>query len=531
MRVLVADDEYYARKALLKILAELDVEVAADMETGQEVIDYLERDSRVDAVLTDIRMPEINGLQVAEHISRSYPDVSVIIVTGYADFSYAQQALRFGVKDYVTKPLRRDSIKKALDGVSASKCRRESSRLASRQERDLEFSMEQLSVKELAQNADLQRLFMKRSLQYADSLEYRILLLQTDPEATFEQRERIRSWLQLEAGTQRCQVFFFQNVQEYVLLAFFQNPETGLCSLMDCAKHILRKLPELDGLRGSAAIGRSHRGMQELYSAYKESVYAINQRLLKGWGQAFVYETKKSKASFSFPNEESVLEDALKRMDYECSRKAIEKILQDPHLRESGNSYDLYEQVVHILGVFMRCYDRLPSDCSGNDSVQLLFSQRYDLYNFKHMDELEAYLLSTVKGICCQAKRESDGDDIIRSIIDYIDRSYQYDITLQELAEKKYFMNATYLSRLFKAKCGQTFSKYLIEYRQEKSKELLEKTILKISDIAAYVGYNDVSYYIQSFRKVYGVTPEQYRNNLKKLQDGDGEENKEKGLP
>ena len=92
-------------------------------------------------------------------------------------------------------------------------------------------------------------------------------------------------------------------------------------------------------------------------------------------------------------------------------------------------------------------------------------------------------------------------------------------------------MNATYLSRLFKAKCGQTFSKYLIEYRQEKSKELLEKTILKISDIAAHVGYNDVSYYIQSFRKVYGVTPEQYRNNLKKLQDGDGEENKEKGLP
>lgn len=166
MRVLVADDEYYARKALLKILAELDVEVAADMETGQEVIDYLERDSRVDAVLTDIRMPEINGLQVAEHISRSYPDVSVIIVTGYADFSYAQQALRFGVKDYVTKPLRRDSIKKALDGVSASKCRRESSRLASRQERDLEFSMEQLSVKELAQNADLQRLFCNTQIAW-----------------------------------------------------------------------------------------------------------------------------------------------------------------------------------------------------------------------------------------------------------------------------------------------------------------------------------------------------------------------------
>ena len=76
-------------------------------------------------------------------------------------------------------------------------------------------------------------------------------------------------------------------------------------------------------------------------------------------------------------------------------------------------------------------------------------------------------------------------------------------------------MNASYLSRLFKAKCGKTFSKYLIEYRLEKSRELLEKTILKVSDIAAHVGYNDVSHYIQSFRKVYGVTPEQYRNSWK----------------
>ena len=123
MRVLVADDEYYARKAILKILAELDVEVAADMETGQEVIDYLERDPQIDAVITDIRMPEVNGLQVAEYVSRVHPEVAVLIVTGYADFNYAQQALRYGVKDYITKPIRRETIKKALDNVSLAQLR------------------------------------------------------------------------------------------------------------------------------------------------------------------------------------------------------------------------------------------------------------------------------------------------------------------------------------------------------------------------------------------------------------------------
>lgn len=359
---------------------------------------------------------------------------------------------------------------------------------------------------------------MKSTLKYVDDLEYRVLLFQTDPEAAPEQRAQIRSWLQLDAGTRERQVFFFKNTQEFVLLAFFRNSETSLYNLLSCGKRILRKLPKLGALSGSAAISHPHQGMEELNTAYKEAVYAINQRLLRGWGRVYTYETEAQKISLTFSNEESALGNALKRMDSESARRIVESILNNPRLREQGNSYDLCEQVFHILGVFMRYYDRLSSAQGGDDQVRLLFSQRYDLYNFKRMEELEAYLLSIVQRICCQAKREPDGDDIIRRIIDYIDRSYQYDITLQELAEKKYFMNASYLSRLFKAKCGKTFSKYLIEYRLEKSRELLEKTIFKVSDIAAHVGYNDVSHYIQSFRKIYGVTPEQYRSHMGKAQ-------------
>ena len=116
-------------------------------------------------------MPEVNGLQVAEYVSRVHPEVAVLIVTGYADFNYAQQALRYGVKDYITKPIRRETIKKALDNVSLAQLRKETAHQAYGRETDLEFSMEQLSVKELAQNPDLQRTFMKRSLQYMGARE------------------------------------------------------------------------------------------------------------------------------------------------------------------------------------------------------------------------------------------------------------------------------------------------------------------------------------------------------------------------
>ena len=149
--------------------------------------------------------------------------------------------------------------------------------------------------------------------------------------------------------------------------------------------------------------------------------------------------------------------------------------------------------------------------------MMVIFSRRYDLYNFRHMSELEDYLLDMVKQLCCQSQEiPYNGRDIIIDITEYIIRSYQYDISLQDLAEKKYFMNVSYLSRLFKANVGKTFSKYLIEYRLEKSRELLEKTILKVSEIAVHVGYNDVSHFIQSFRKVYGMTPEEYRGSCGK---------------
>lgn len=211
MRVLVADDEFYARKAILKILEDLDVEVAAGLETGREVLSFLEQDARVDAALLDIRMPELSGLEVAAHIHRFYPQIGVILITGYADFPYAQQAIQYGVKDYITKPIRRETIQLSLTKLLAAQERKAASvHSYSGGEQALECSAEQLSIKELSRNENFQQLFMKSTLKYVDDLEYRVLLFQTDPEAAPEQRAQIRSWLQLDAGTTQTAGILFQ---------------------------------------------------------------------------------------------------------------------------------------------------------------------------------------------------------------------------------------------------------------------------------------------------------------------------------
>ena len=106
MNVIVADDEFFARKALVKMLEEMDlpITVCGEGENGKEVMELL-RTRPVDLVITDIRMPEMDGLALAKFIREQGYPTDVIIETGYADFDYAKTAIHYGVKEYIIKPL------------------------------------------------------------------------------------------------------------------------------------------------------------------------------------------------------------------------------------------------------------------------------------------------------------------------------------------------------------------------------------------------------------------------------------------
>lgn len=162
MKVLVADDEFYARKALVKMLNDigLEVEVAADVETGKEAVEFLAGNPDVDVVVTDIRMPEMDGLKLAEYVHREYPEIAVVIETGYADFKYARQAIQYSVRDYITKPIGKENLKSALLNIEKSRQREEKKVKDRIQESVFEISKEQLSIQELAQNPELQEQFM-----------------------------------------------------------------------------------------------------------------------------------------------------------------------------------------------------------------------------------------------------------------------------------------------------------------------------------------------------------------------------------
>ena len=121
-KVLVVDDEYYARKALVMMLekSELPISVKGDFEDGEEVIEYLQ-ENEADIIITDIRMPNMDGLELAKYVQEHIPKCSVVIETGYEDFQYARKALRYQVKEYLTKPINESELIKSIKDILVEK--------------------------------------------------------------------------------------------------------------------------------------------------------------------------------------------------------------------------------------------------------------------------------------------------------------------------------------------------------------------------------------------------------------------------
>lgn len=116
MKILIAEDEYYARQRLIKIIRECDMEaeLASAVENGREAVDFLEQNTDVDVVLTDIIMPRMNGLELAEYIHVNMPYIQVVIVSGYEEFDYARKAIEYEVKQYIIKPVKRELLLRVL---------------------------------------------------------------------------------------------------------------------------------------------------------------------------------------------------------------------------------------------------------------------------------------------------------------------------------------------------------------------------------------------------------------------------------
>lgn len=514
MRVLIAEDEYYARERLVKLLKESgeDMELAAAVEDGAAAVEFLEQHTDVDVVVTDIVMPRMGGLRLAEYVYRNMPYVQVVIVSGYEEFNYARKAIEYEVKQYLIKPVRKEEFLKTLYELGEKKenYRREVEEVVQERLALMPYGFP-FSRQILGNRALIERYLPVFAA--ADGAMSRIAVIQLERPFTQEDAAFVHQLCMQRLQGMAYGGFFCKGEDEYVLAA--KERQDGSPGFTGAVDGLLRYF--LTRLDTGIAIGisRPFSGCELAADAYNECLYAMNDRLIKGWNQAFEYrggraEQSESPGGYFDLQDENMLIGALQISDYGRAAEVVHALLYKKELIEGGDGNALYDVVLNILRTVNKYYRSLYQ--AAESRVEIMFSRRYDLYSFKHPGELEDYLLGILQEICNYRQAPgSGGNAIVRDILHYVEHNYPYDLSLQELAEKKYFMNPSYLSRLFKSAVGRTFSRYVIDLRIKKARELLADHTLKINDIAAQVGYNNTSHFIRSFKKICGCTPEEMR--------------------
>ena len=513
-KIIVADDEFYARKGLIQKIHMVspDSVITGDFENGEEALCFIRQNrEKAEILLTDVKMPEMDGLELARHIAEEELGTEIIIVSGYDEFEYAKKAMSFGVSNYLIKPVQLDELKEALEKITKKKEKYEEKVREKVRDQMALKALEFLSIPELAGHRKWREHFLDPvfDCHKEDNFIMAVLQIQNENGRNEKLDKEIENIIEKENG---C-YFYFDRYHEYTVIFFLKQQDEFQRRIIP---DLLRKMNARYDLRMTAGISLEHQGTHELKKAYQEAVYAINQRLIDGWVKAYSYQKENRPSNYFTKEMEVMLQDAIVQRKADAAADIVSRALE-----KCRDSYSLYITISGIFNLMYRIFCRSPrSEVKDAEHAYMLFSYRSDLYGFMKFSEVEQYVQQIVVSMC-QEQEEKKHHYIVAELLDYIEKHYQENINLSELAEHKYFMNNSYLSRLFKNEVGQTFSKYLMEYRIRKAAALLENDLLKINDVAMLSGYNDVSHFIQYFKKFYGCTPEEFRSRrLEELKNG-----------
>lgn len=413
-----------------------------------------------DIVISDIRMPEVDGLELARWISENHPACKVIILTGFPDFSYAQQAINYRVVDFVLKPTSEDSLLAALDKAKQ--------RLAEDQVRKTDKQADvlacELFLHQLIFDPVQSLLYtMERTnalgldLSSCYVLRFGLDDIHTEADRIAFQNEVREMWRQamgeytvyfIPRGERFCYIILCAPVGFDPTEACHQVVQTVLSDL-----HASRITEELRTIQ--SALENRNRGA-----------------VISGLDRLFAYLRREA---IPFP---SVRRIAV--ILYECGQGLL-------------ISYNLEI----LLTDASLASERALLDSGAIDDIEQL---------------LRGYLTAVLDRICMNA---TDLDDLVFRVKQYIDQNYAGELSLEGLADYVH-LSASYLSKLFKREVGQNISGYIQQVRIERAKVLLRTTAMKTYEIAEAVGIPDPVYFSKLFKKATGQKPKDFRSEEEK---------------
>ncbi|QIK70657.1 response regulator [Erysipelothrix sp. HDW6C] len=509
LKVGIFDDEVLVCRLIHRLIdwEGLELEFVGFEHDGLAAYDKVIH-GEVDIVITDIRMPGYDGIELISKIKAIKPNVEFIIVSGYSEFEYTKSAIKFGVSDYILKPVNQEELNETLLGIKDKVLKQESQHIENEAIRSHVSKQ-----RELIQNRMVHDLYYGNRNEVALQFgEYNYLPIIVSADGLIDDCNSALSKMTTTLINNHQTVVFGTNQSENNVLILFmlysgEDPSTTIRNRYLDAVYILEQHHEVSM---SLCVGPITASLPHLEKAIQILKQCVMQRYI-AHESVLAFESLQQTSNLDAVYQEYAgqLEDGVRYLDATRISNLMHDLAHDLSIATNLKGYQvhrLFREIVDAMQIAFMQFRDIDSSVLifGNVKTKMAYKSTYN-------EQIEVMIQETELLICGIIEQKQHLEvKPIRIAKQYIQDHYQEALSLTQVSEH-INLNSSYFSQLFKQEEGKNFTEYLLEVRMNQAKLLIESTQMSIADICVYVGYSDPKHFTKNFKKYTGLKPSEYR--------------------
>ena len=532
LKILLVDDEEQVRKIIAKKIMweKLGYELIGNVGNGREALELIEV-NEPDVVLTDIRMPFMDGLELASRLKEEYPDIKVIIFSGFDEFEYAKQALKYNVIEYIRKPVNIEEMTEILRKVRQSIVddilkKRNIEKLREAYMKGLPVIKERFLTDlihgKLKSRAEIQQKMSLYQIPLAFQEGYLVTTLmltdkkidRTNAIEGIDQEEMqyfsVKQYLEEMLQNQYDNIFL-RTTSGWSVILGIRKGERGRKVVM-LLNNFCRSCKKLLDIEITAGVGSVVSDIMEIESSYQESKEALGYYRIMGKGKAIYIQDVEPGQNESLLSEEKLEDQLMVSIKFGSEEKVCQCIDEIVDQAEGKKIHDNQVMIYYISLVINLMKFAEKCDVHTGDGEDISRDYIEQIFQIKSADRMKEWM----KEICLNIQKEigREREDATLKLINqakaFIEMHYQEPSLSVEMICQELHISPAYFSTIFKKEVGESYVSYLTDLRLKKALELLKDTTDKTYVIAEKVGYSEPNYFSYVFKKKFGVAPSKY---------------------
>ncbi|MDF2537481.1 MAG: two-component response regulator, CheY-like domain protein [Herbinix sp.] len=521
MKLLVVDDEIISREGIIRNInnRDLDITEIKQADDGMHAL-LLASTYHPDIVLSDVRMPRMDGIEMAYKLREADPDVKIIFMSGYSEKEYLKSAIHLRALSYVEKPIDYDELEKvlaeAIHLIHIERKRREEADMQERLAKNFSLLKNEIALKLITKYQDAQ-----------PSFDYTLLGIQPDHDFVTV----LIQLIQKESITNNAYFTLMEETMEQLLQLLDANGIISIPTVKDdhyillhiaCPinkRHLLKKdhiikmfselIPLWNNVNYFVAVGKQVCGIGNVPDSYRSAVLTLQKMFFVGFDQILFSGSYKGDSYIFLGDKIKDFRSYLIQDNKDHAITLIHDLIQELTLHSNTLASNIKNYFYRML---LQLYE------TSRELFVDTFLETHDynqawqtLTKFNTLYELETYTIEQIEAFFKYRNEKRDNLGKVLQIKNYIAANYtNSNLSVKQISEYA-FISMAYMCSMFKQETGKTINQYITNLRIEKAKELLKNKSYNISEVAEHVGINDSQYFAKIFKKNVDMTPTMYK--------------------